>query len=301
MRRSLSFSAAVIVLLAGAAADARAIRHGNRRSTSRPPTGRSSPPRYYAGDQPGPGILLLHQCNRDRSVWRRPGGEPRPRRLPRAHARLPRLRRQRRQTARHADGPGARPGRDRGLAGRRRRRLCLSARPARSPERFRRRRRELRRQPVDPALAAPPGGQVARASLGDHRPRGPAAPAQQSFAAAHARGLGRRRRRGRVHDVARRVLRQSQQPFRRVQDRRPRHRPVRAAPGASGRDRRVVRRHARRQGEAGVHRRSSAPRAAASPHADDDRRARWICSRRRDAEHRAQDGRRSRRSSTPGS
>lgn len=24
---------------------------------------------YYAGDVPGPGILLLHQCNRDRSVW----------------------------------------------------------------------------------------------------------------------------------------------------------------------------------------------------------------------------------------
>src|SRR5262245_54158771 len=24
---------------------------------------------YYAGDKPGPGILLLHQCNRDRSTW----------------------------------------------------------------------------------------------------------------------------------------------------------------------------------------------------------------------------------------
>jgi dienelactone hydrolase len=24
---------------------------------------------YYSGDQPGPGILLLHQCNKDRSSW----------------------------------------------------------------------------------------------------------------------------------------------------------------------------------------------------------------------------------------
>ena len=161
----------------------------------------------------------------------RPGGEPRPRRLPRARARLPRLRRQRREAARHADGPGARPGRDRGLAGRRRRRLRLPARPARSPERFGRRRRELRRQPVDPALAAPPGGQVARPSLGNHRPRGPEAPAQQGFAAAHARGLGRRRRRGRVHDVDRRVLGQSRPTVSSST------RPAATAPTSSGRTR----------------------------------------------------------------
>src|SRR5579862_7343577 len=24
---------------------------------------------YYAGEKPGPGILLLHQCNQDRSSW----------------------------------------------------------------------------------------------------------------------------------------------------------------------------------------------------------------------------------------
>src|SRR5512144_129945 len=24
---------------------------------------------YYAGEKPGPGILLLHQCNKDRSSW----------------------------------------------------------------------------------------------------------------------------------------------------------------------------------------------------------------------------------------
>ena len=24
---------------------------------------------YYASERPGPGILLLHQCNRDRSSW----------------------------------------------------------------------------------------------------------------------------------------------------------------------------------------------------------------------------------------
>src|SRR5438093_3539805 len=24
---------------------------------------------YYSGDKPGPGILLLHQCNKDRSSW----------------------------------------------------------------------------------------------------------------------------------------------------------------------------------------------------------------------------------------
>ena len=67
-------------------------------------------------------------------------------------------------------------GDDRGLAGRRGRRVRVPARAAGSPAGLRRRRRELRRQPVDPALAAAPGGQVARPALGQHRHGRPPAP-----------------------------------------------------------------------------------------------------------------------------
>jgi dienelactone hydrolase len=68
MRRSLSLSTAVMMLLAGAVADARASVTGTAVSF-KAADGTKLAATYYAGGQPGPGILLLHQCNRDRSVW----------------------------------------------------------------------------------------------------------------------------------------------------------------------------------------------------------------------------------------
>jgi dienelactone hydrolase len=68
MRRFLSLTAAVIALLAVAAADARASVTGAP-VTLKAADGTKLAATYYAGDKPGPGIMLLHQCNKDRSSW----------------------------------------------------------------------------------------------------------------------------------------------------------------------------------------------------------------------------------------
>ena len=66
MRQSLS--AALILLLAGAAAAA-AEPVAGAPATIAAPDGTKLAATYYAGEKPGPGILLLHQCNKDRSSW----------------------------------------------------------------------------------------------------------------------------------------------------------------------------------------------------------------------------------------
>ena len=66
MRHALS--AALILLLAGVRAAAGAPDTGTPASLAAP-DGTKLAATYYSGAQPGPGILLLHQCNRDRSVW----------------------------------------------------------------------------------------------------------------------------------------------------------------------------------------------------------------------------------------
>ena len=66
MRHALS--AALILLLAGTRAAAGASVTGTPASLAAP-DGTKLAATYYSGGQPGPGILLLHQCNRDRSAW----------------------------------------------------------------------------------------------------------------------------------------------------------------------------------------------------------------------------------------
>ena len=67
MRRS--FVAVLVLLAAGARAAAGSPVTGTP-ATVAAPDGTKLAVTYYAGDAPGPGILLLHQCNRDRSVWK---------------------------------------------------------------------------------------------------------------------------------------------------------------------------------------------------------------------------------------
>jgi dienelactone hydrolase len=66
MRHSLS--AASLLLIAGAAVAAAEPVTGAP-VTLKAADGTKLAATYYAGDQPGPGILLLHQCNKDRSSW----------------------------------------------------------------------------------------------------------------------------------------------------------------------------------------------------------------------------------------
>ena len=68
MRRFRSLPAAAILVLAGAAAGARASVSGTP-VTLKAADGTKLAATYYAGEKPGPGILLLHQCNKDRSSW----------------------------------------------------------------------------------------------------------------------------------------------------------------------------------------------------------------------------------------
>ncbi|HKD18746.1 MAG TPA: alpha/beta fold hydrolase [Thermoanaerobaculia bacterium] len=68
MRRSRSLFAALILAIAGTATDARASVTGTPVAL-KAADGTKLAATYYAGDKPGPGILLLHQCNRDRSSW----------------------------------------------------------------------------------------------------------------------------------------------------------------------------------------------------------------------------------------
>jgi dienelactone hydrolase len=63
-----SVSAALILLFAGAAAAAGEPVTGAP-ATIPAPDGTKLAATYYAGEKPGPGILLLHQCNKDRSSW----------------------------------------------------------------------------------------------------------------------------------------------------------------------------------------------------------------------------------------
>jgi dienelactone hydrolase len=62
------FSGALILLLAGARAAAGAPVTGTPASLAAP-DGTKLAATYYEAGKPGPGILLLHQCNRDRSAW----------------------------------------------------------------------------------------------------------------------------------------------------------------------------------------------------------------------------------------
>jgi len=59
---------ALILLLAGVRAAGGAPVTGTPASLAAP-DGTKLAATYYSGDQPGPGILLLHQCNRERSTW----------------------------------------------------------------------------------------------------------------------------------------------------------------------------------------------------------------------------------------
>jgi hypothetical protein len=52
---------------------------------------------YFSSGKPGPGVLLLHQCNQQRKLC---AGDKRP------YARLSRFRRERRHSARQADARG---------------------------------------------------------------------------------------------------------------------------------------------------------------------------------------------------
>lgn len=66
MRHSLSV--AVLLLLAAAGAASAEPITGAPVSLAAP-DGTKLAATYYSGDDPGPGILLLHQCNMDRSAW----------------------------------------------------------------------------------------------------------------------------------------------------------------------------------------------------------------------------------------
>ena len=65
MRRLLRLTAAWILGIAGAA---RASVTGTAVEL-KAADGTKLAATYYSGDRPGPGILLLHQCNKDRSSW----------------------------------------------------------------------------------------------------------------------------------------------------------------------------------------------------------------------------------------
>jgi dienelactone hydrolase len=62
-------ASALILLFAGIPAAAAGSVTGTP-ATIAAPDGTKLAVTYYAGDKPGPGILLLHQCNRDRSSWK---------------------------------------------------------------------------------------------------------------------------------------------------------------------------------------------------------------------------------------
>ena len=66
MRHAVS---ALILLVAGFQPAAGEPVTGTPASISAP-DGTKLAATYYSGDKPGPGILLLHQCNKDRSSWR---------------------------------------------------------------------------------------------------------------------------------------------------------------------------------------------------------------------------------------
>ena len=68
MRRFLSVAAATILLAAGTA-HARASAVTGTSVDLEATDGTKLAATYYAGEKPGPGILLLHQCNKDRSSW----------------------------------------------------------------------------------------------------------------------------------------------------------------------------------------------------------------------------------------
>jgi len=67
MRRSVLFSAAPLVVALAGIAVAEPVTGSNVTLTAGDGTKLAAT--YYAGEKPGPGILLLHQCNRDRSSW----------------------------------------------------------------------------------------------------------------------------------------------------------------------------------------------------------------------------------------
>lgn len=68
MRRVHTFAAAAAILVLAGATGARASVTGTPVSLEAA-DGTMLAATYYAGDKPGPGILLLHQCNKDRSGW----------------------------------------------------------------------------------------------------------------------------------------------------------------------------------------------------------------------------------------
>src|SRR5690242_3965299 len=68
MRRSVCLFGALALLIAGASVSAAEPVTGSP-ATITAPDGTKLAATYYAGDEPGPGILLLHQCNKDRSSW----------------------------------------------------------------------------------------------------------------------------------------------------------------------------------------------------------------------------------------
>ena len=67
MRRFVTLSAAVLFLAGVRAAVAEPVTGAP--VTLKAADGTKLAATYYAGEKPGPGILLLHQCNRDRSTW----------------------------------------------------------------------------------------------------------------------------------------------------------------------------------------------------------------------------------------
>jgi dienelactone hydrolase len=68
MRHVLTRALVLLFRLAGALPAAAAPVTGTPASLAAP-DGTKLAATYYSGSQPGPGILLLHQCNRDRSSW----------------------------------------------------------------------------------------------------------------------------------------------------------------------------------------------------------------------------------------
>ena len=213
MRRSffLSVAATVVLVLAGSRAVGAAPAGGAPVSLRASDGTRLAATYYSAGEKPGPGILLCHQCNRDRSSWNELAEK-----LARAgfHVLTVDYRGYGQSGGnRHLDLPDAE--RDRIVRDvwprRSGRRIRVPPRAAGSDGGDGRRRRELRRQQLDPALEAPSGDPVARSPLGRHRPVEPPAPKGQVLAAAPDRGRGRRRERRAVHGVDRRVPRATRQ------------------------------------------------------------------------------------------
>ena len=68
LRIQTALATALILLLAGTRAAAGASVSGTPASLAAP-DGTKLAATYYSGEQPGPGILLCHQCNRDRTAW----------------------------------------------------------------------------------------------------------------------------------------------------------------------------------------------------------------------------------------